>query len=158
MEILWPPLPAHHAATTRPYRWFNLSLIYSFRLFAQRAVWPPLPACWALTTLPYKLCNFFYVFQADVCPQGTYCPEGSVTTSACPPGTYNPAIQIGQLEDCVNCTAGRYCANYNLTNHGSKCDAGKFWQRLKRIAILLWKWSSGDRLGIWFQHCTVPKL
>ena len=30
----------------------------------------------------------------DICPVGTYCPEGSNKTYDCPPGTYNPTQGI----------------------------------------------------------------
>ena len=64
-------------------------------------------------------------YQADICPEGFYCPQGTVTPQMCPPGTYNPSTGIQALVDCMNCTAGYYCPDYNMTAVGSVCQQGK---------------------------------
>ena len=64
--------------------------------------------------------------QADECPVGHYCPLGSVTPQACPPGTYNSATRRQDVADCANCTGGRYCPYWNMTSAGDLCDAGAF--------------------------------
>ena len=66
-------------------------------------------------------------YQADECPEGGhYCPLGSVTPQACPPGTYNSATRRQDIVDCVNCTGGNYCPEWNMTLPGPPCDAGYY--------------------------------
>lgn len=44
-----------------------------------------------------------------VCPIGNYCPEGSIFTSPCPPGTYNIKTGLYDSRECTSCSAGYYC-------------------------------------------------
>lgn len=64
--------------------------------------------------------------QADICPEGSYCPSGSSVPQSCPPGTFNPTAGRQDVSECVNCTAGLYCPDYNMTAAGPPCQEGKF--------------------------------
>lgn len=44
-----------------------------------------------------------------ICPAGYYCPLGSDSPIACPPGTYNPSTLGQSLSNCLPCPAGKYC-------------------------------------------------
>ena len=43
------------------------------------------------------------------CPEGSYCPQGSVWPQPCPPGTYSNIPALYAEAQCTNCTAGFYC-------------------------------------------------
>ncbi len=60
--------------------------------------------------------------SADVCPPGSYCPQGTDEPIECPEGTYNPDSGRMSVSDCLNCTGGYYCdaTGKNLT----MCDSG----------------------------------
>lgn len=45
----------------------------------------------------------------DVCPAGSYCPEGTDEPIACPAGTFNPDLGGMALSDCLDCTGGFHC-------------------------------------------------
>ena len=62
--------------------------------------------------------------QADECPSGHYCPEGSSRPSPCPPGSYNAGTRLQKISDCSNCTGGRYCPEWNMTAPGPLCQQG----------------------------------
>ena len=47
--------------------------------------------------------------NADVCPTGSYCPQGTADPAPCPQGTFNPTLQLHAENQCSNCTAGNYC-------------------------------------------------
>ena len=61
-----------------------------------------------------------------ICPIGSYCPQGSVSASPCPPGTYNPSTGKRAVQECLDCSPGSYCGNYNLTAPTGPCSAGFF--------------------------------
>lgn len=42
----------------------------------------------------------------DECTVGHYCPNGTHTPEACPPGSFLNSRAMGSLEDCIPCTAG----------------------------------------------------
>lgn len=63
--------------------------------------------------------------NADICPEGFYCPSGTVSPQSCPPGTFNPTTGRHSVDECTNCTSGYYCANYNMTTAVDLCQAGK---------------------------------
>ncbi|XP_019636845.1 PREDICTED: plasminogen-like [Branchiostoma belcheri] len=83
---------------------------------------------WCYTTDPYtrwELCDV-PVCGSDICPRGYYCPEGSSFTISCPPGTFSNNYGNRQLEDCIACTMGSYCAGYENTGPTGLCDAGYY--------------------------------
>lgn len=45
------------------------------------------------------------------CPEGSYCPEGTVQPVACKPGTYSAAAHATQCDPCV---PGWYCVSGSL--------------------------------------------
>ena len=51
----------------------------------------------------------------DVCPGGYYCEEGASVPTSCQPGTYSPSTGNKNLTDCLSCTPGEWCGDYNLT-------------------------------------------
>ena len=53
--------------------------------------------------------------EGDICPAGYYCEEGSPWPTSCPPGTYSPSVKNENITDCVECSLGEYCGDYNLT-------------------------------------------
>lgn len=42
---------------------------------------------------------------------GTYCPEGSITPTACGPGTFSSSTGNTNSSQCFDCTPGYYCPN-----------------------------------------------
>lgn len=60
------------------------------------------------------------------CPPGYYCPNGTGVPKACPAGTFSGTYGNVKLEDCQNCTSGRYCAGTGLDNPTDDCAAGYY--------------------------------
>lgn len=60
------------------------------------------------------------------CPQGHYCPEGSVLPLPCPVGTYNDLLGQDAEGDCKKCPATLYCDEEGMVaaNTQKKCAAG----------------------------------
>ena len=58
---------------------------------------------------------------AGVCPPGYYCPRGSGTPTACPPGTMSDADGATNDTSCILCTAGYYCAGTANTDVDGPC-------------------------------------
>ena len=59
------------------------------------------------------------------CPTGSYCAEGdSSSPTYCPEGTYNPAIGMNRLSDCISCPKGYYCSSAGRTTKSGSCYAG----------------------------------
>ena len=59
-----------------------------------------------------------------ICPAGHYCPLGSDSPIACPPGTYNPATAGENDGACLPCPAGKFCLNAGETSSSGSCTAG----------------------------------
>lgn len=51
----------------------------------------------------------------DRCPAGHYCISESSYPTPCSPGTYSGSVGNTQASDCVQCSFGEYCGEYNLT-------------------------------------------
>ena len=47
--------------------------------------------------------------DANECPAGSYCPEGTAEPIECPEGSFNPSIGRMELPECLNCTGGYFC-------------------------------------------------
>ena len=60
----------------------------------------------------------------NICPVGTYCPEGSTNYQRCPPGTYSNNQGNKELGNCTECTSGSYCEGWKNFETTEKCDAG----------------------------------
>ena len=44
--------------------------------------------------------------DANICPAGYYCVEGTDEPVPCPPGTFSDNTKLMALEECSNCTKG----------------------------------------------------
>ncbi|GKT26470.1 conserved unknown protein, partial [Aduncisulcus paluster] len=64
--------------------------------------------------------------SAGLCPVGYYCPEGSITASSCPLGTYNSQTGRSSRWDCLPCSVGQYCATSGLESPTGDCSAGYY--------------------------------
>ena len=60
----------------------------------------------------------------NVCPAGSYCPEGSKNFNRCPPGTFSSNTENKELANCGNCTRGFFCNGWGNTGTTDECDAG----------------------------------
>ena len=63
---------------------------------------------------------------ANVCPEGHYCPTGTVAPINCPRGAFNPLTMATALSDCQNCPGGKYCNASGLLQPTGNCDEGYF--------------------------------
>ncbi|KAH8064675.1 hypothetical protein JL722_1554 [Aureococcus anophagefferens] len=59
-----------------------------------------------------------------VCPRGHYCPEGSTSPTACPPGTQNGALGRFNLSHCEPCEASFYCPDSGTIDATIPCEPG----------------------------------
>ncbi|CAH1789583.1 unnamed protein product [Owenia fusiformis] len=64
--------------------------------------------------------------NADDCPPGSYCPEGSDFPTPCPEGTYSNAYNLHAEIQCLNCTGGYYCNETGLTVVTGPCLPGYY--------------------------------
>nr|CEL64355.1 TPA: GCC2 and GCC3 domain-containing protein [Neospora caninum Liverpool] len=60
------------------------------------------------------------------CPAGSFCPEGSVTPTPCPKGTFSPAAKAESDATCQQCTAGFYCDRPGISAPTGPCPEGYF--------------------------------
>ncbi|XP_071497013.1 uncharacterized protein [Diadema antillarum] len=67
-------------------------------------------------------------FEPDqyICPAGYYCPEGTGVPFACPAGSYSYTEGNVELGNCLNCTAGQYCAGEGNALPDDDCDPGYY--------------------------------
>ena len=61
------------------------------------------------------------------CSTGRYCPAGTSSEDQylCPAGTYYDSTGAQTVDDCIQCTAGFYCATPGLASPTAQCAAGK---------------------------------
>ena len=45
--------------------------------------------------------------DADICPEGFFCPEGTAEPEQCLPGSFSDTVGLYSAEMCNNCTAGK---------------------------------------------------
>ncbi|XP_023933458.1 uncharacterized protein LOC106181652, partial [Lingula anatina] len=64
--------------------------------------------------------------NADECPAGFFCPEGSTEPQKCPLGTFSSNVRLTAATDCSNCTQGYYCNGLNLTTPTGQCWGGYY--------------------------------
>ena len=62
--------------------------------------------------------------DADICPEGYFCPLGTTDPEPCPKGTYSNSTGIDAELDCILCPAGSYCDAVGLTEPSGLCAAG----------------------------------
>ena len=58
------------------------------------------------------------------CYPGHYCPSGSENPISCEVGTYATGSGNTQKNDCVKCTAGRYCDKRGMASTAGPCGPG----------------------------------
>lgn len=68
----------------------------------------------------------FNYSDAGPCPAGFYCPVGTAEPEKCPPGTFSNETKLSSVEQCQNCTAGRYCGEFNLVKPSGLCREGYY--------------------------------
>lgn len=59
----------------------------------------------------------------DICPNGTYCPQGSQQPKTCLPGTYQ---NLAGQSSCYNCPEGYFCDSSTGTVNPELCPAGYY--------------------------------
>eukprot|EP00163_Fabomonas_tropica_P011852 TRINITY_DN227_c0_g2_i1.p1 TRINITY_DN227_c0_g2~~TRINITY_DN227_c0_g2_i1.p1 ORF type:complete len:7500 (+),score=2428.07 TRINITY_DN227_c0_g2_i1:177-22676(+) len=59
-----------------------------------------------------------------ICPAGYYCPNSTAEPVPCNPGYYNPNVGGTNIDVCVPCTAGSYCASAGLSAPDGPCNPG----------------------------------
>lgn len=62
--------------------------------------------------------------DANICPEGYYCPVGTTNPVPCPKGMYSNSTGLQAELDCVLCPAGSYCEQTAMTAPSGLCDAG----------------------------------
>ena len=88
-------------------------------------------------TSPFALCSAGYFCRtgatsaspnqgqdANICPEGYICTEGTAEPVACLPGTYSN--QTGVQTSCEACPAGMYCSSSALTQPSGICSEGYY--------------------------------
>ena len=64
--------------------------------------------------------------DADICPAGSYCPEGSDSPTPCPIGTFSASTGLSMSAECTVCTSGSYCDVTGMTTTTGLCQEGYF--------------------------------
>ncbi|RUS80923.1 hypothetical protein EGW08_011304, partial [Elysia chlorotica] len=62
----------------------------------------------------------------DVCPAGSYCPNGTAVPAPCPSGTYLDTTGASDVGDCIMCSPGFYCESTGQTNYTGPCADGYY--------------------------------
>lgn len=72
-----------------------------------------------------RICWFSFAgADANVCPQGYFCPQGTSAPVACPKGSYSNLTGLTASVECADCPEGQYCAEVGRTSPTGLCDAG----------------------------------
>lgn len=61
-----------------------------------------------------------------VCPKGFYCPTGVLNPEPCRPGTFGNTTGLRDSTECTQCSPGKFCDGYALTQPRGLCDPGYF--------------------------------
>ena len=71
-------------------------------------------------------CPSYGTIHPQSCPVGHYCPIGVSSSSGnpCPQGTYQPKQNKTKLQDCLPCSAGKFCNDTGLATPAGDCYAG----------------------------------
>ncbi len=72
--------------------------------------------------------NLYQGYFGEICPSGSYCPEGSVFPILCPPGTWSDSLGLKSEYECTPCPIGYLCAAYgiNSLNKMISCPVGYY--------------------------------
>lgn len=62
----------------------------------------------------------------NLCPAGSYCPEGSKDFQECPAGKYSRISGISKESQCVDCPPGMYCESPGSIAPTGTCSAGYY--------------------------------
>jgi hypothetical protein len=62
--------------------------------------------------------------DANICPPGHYCPQGTADPQPCPKGSFNNGTGLEEEGDCVLCTPGMYCDEVAMLAPQGLCDEG----------------------------------
>ena len=49
------------------------------------------------------------------CDEGYYCSIGSINPKPCPHGTFRVSKNGEEINDCTDCSSGKFCSDYALT-------------------------------------------
>ena len=60
----------------------------------------------------------------SICPPGSYCPVGTISSLQCPAGSYSGASGLVSASECNTCPAGAYCPQGQSTY--TSCTQGKY--------------------------------
>lgn len=60
----------------------------------------------------------------DICPEGKYCPVGTIVGVDCPKGTFSNLTGLMNETQCEACTPGHHCSQTGLTDVSGTCWAG----------------------------------
>ncbi|XP_043937062.1 neurogenic locus notch homolog protein 1-like [Protopterus annectens] len=63
---------------------------------------------------------------SGICPEGSFCPDGSAIPSPCPPGTYSNITGLKRVEQCADCPPGAFCTGFGNKVPTGLCEAGYF--------------------------------
>ncbi len=58
------------------------------------------------------------------CPQGYYCPVSTSTPLPCPAGTFSGIDKAYSIDQCIPCTAGKFCSSQGLAAEEGDCELG----------------------------------
>ena len=78
--------------------------------------------------------------NADVCPRGYYCPQGTSFPQPCPQGRYGGSSGLKSLYDCLGCPAGSFCEGTGNIKPSGLCSAGYYcsgfaWSRMQNQSL-----------------------
>ena len=62
----------------------------------------------------------------STCPSGFYCPEATGSPLPCPLGTFSVSSSNTDINNCLPCTAGRYCSSPALSAPNGICGEGVY--------------------------------
>jgi hypothetical protein len=74
--------------------------------------------------------------DANICPVGHYCIQGTANPTPCPKGTYNNSTRLESEADCPACPAGSYCAEVGKIEPTGLCAPGWVFLLFLRFHIL----------------------
>ncbi|XP_075695379.1 uncharacterized protein LOC142661742 isoform X3 [Rhinoderma darwinii] len=62
--------------------------------------------------------------QGNICPPGTFCPNGSHHPQLCPAGTFSSDSGLGSISECKPCPPGLYCHGSGKISPTGQCSEG----------------------------------
>ena len=62
--------------------------------------------------------------DANVCPEGSYCPQGTTEPISCPKGSYSNQTALTAASECQDCPAGEFCDSVGMTTTAGLCTEG----------------------------------